>query len=188
MSVLLLLSFAVSTLEAESFDFEPNKNNPFGIVNPKAPAEIKVFAPLIGESTCVSVARIDQDNWQEPENMVWRFKYIMNGMAIQDETLKAGGQHAGSIRLYHQQSQQWQIHYYSMTSAAGPLPDWQGGLKGKDLVFYRKQPAPNGMEGYYRLTFSDITEKRFNWIGEWVSLDESIVYPTWKISCQKQKS
>ena len=43
------------------------------------------------------------------------------------------------------------------------------------------------MEGYYRLTFYDMTEKGYEWIGEWVDKAETIVYPTWKISCLKRK-
>ena len=43
------------------------------------------------------------------------------------------------------------------------------------------------MEGNYRITFKNISNDGFNWIGEWVNLDESIVFPTWKIECIKRK-
>jgi hypothetical protein len=46
----------------------------------------------------------------------------------------------------------------------------------------------NGMEGEYRLTFHDITEQGFNWIGEWIDDARTITYPTWKITCKKVKS
>ena len=42
-----------------------------------------------------------------------------------------------------------------------------------------------GMEGLFRLTFYDITNNGFKWIGEWVNKDETIEYPTWKIDCKK---
>jgi hypothetical protein len=40
------------------------------------------------------------------------------------------------------------------------------------------------MEGYYRLTFHNFGEGHFDWRGEWTSLDQTIVYPTWVIGCE----
>ena len=54
-------------------------------------------------------------------------------------------------------------------------------------MLYRAQKAPNGMDGFYRLTFSDISKKGFNWIGEWVDTTEKVIFPTWKISCTKRE-
>ena len=56
------------------------------------------------------------------------------------------------------------------------------------MVLYMEQPAPNGMEGYYKIIFSDISDKGFNWLGQWVSKDKTIAYPTWKIFCKKRKN
>jgi hypothetical protein len=65
---------------------------------------------------------------------------------------------------------------------------WEGGKTDNgNIVLYRDQAAPNGTEGYFRLTFYEITDKSFQWIGEWVDLGETFSYPTWKISCTKQK-
>ena len=44
------------------------------------------------------------------------------------------------------------------------------------------------MDGFYRLTFSDINSEGYQWAGEWVSKDETVVFPTWKISCTKRES
>ncbi len=43
------------------------------------------------------------------------------------------------------------------------------------------------MEGNYRLTFYDMSETWYKWVGEWATKDESIIYPTWKIECTKRK-
>ena len=64
---------------------------------------------------------------------------------------------------------------------------WEGGMKDDKILLYNKQKAPNGLDGFYRITFSDISTGGFNWNGEWVSTDESIVYPTWKIWCKQRK-
>ena len=42
------------------------------------------------------------------------------------------------------------------------------------------------MEGNYRLTFYDMRETGYKWIGEWVDKGETIIYPTWKIECTKK--
>ncbi|MEP5612073.1 MAG: hypothetical protein ABJP45_07470, partial [Cyclobacteriaceae bacterium] len=67
-------------------------------------------------------------------------------------------------------------------------PAWGGGMQNGEIILYNDQPAPNGMEGFFRITFSDISDKGFNWNGAWTSKDESIVYPTWKIFCRKSES
>ncbi len=118
--------------------------------------------------------------------MIWRWKYIMNGMAVQDETLKKDGKHSGSIRQFDKDNLQWNVHYYSSSTTPKPLSVWIGNKtsKGK-IVLYKKQKAPTGADGFFRLTFYDISEKGYKWIGEWTDLQEKIVYPTWKISCKR---
>lgn len=171
------------------YEYEPTSQNPYGLPNPKAPPEILDFAPLIGSCNCESVSRKADKSWSEPVTMKWRFKYIMNGMAVQDETLKEDGKHAGSIRQYIQDSTRWYVHYYSSGSPSTILPAWNG-KKNKDgrIILYREQSAPNGMDGYYKINFYDISENGFNWLGEWVNKDETLSYPTWKITCKREFS
>ena len=182
---LALLLFA-SAANCQQYEFEPSNEHPFGRINPEAPAELADFDPLIGRCDCKSVARIDINNWADTLNMSWTFKYIMNGTAVQDETLKPDGVHSGSIRQYNADSSRWYVHYYSSGSPVANLPSWEGG-KAEDgnIVLYREQNAPNGMEGFFKIIFSDITQKGFNWSGAWVNAEETIVYPTWLIFCKR---
>lgn len=189
---LLILTFLIcfsSTLLAQEVDtsFEPSKKNPYGQPNPEAPSQIKDFTPMIGKCECTSTVRNAGQEWSEPQKMIWTFKYIMNGMAVQDETWKADGVHSGSIRQYNADSAKWYVHYYSTSGAVPVLPAWEGEYEREEgrIRLYRDQPAPNGMEGFYRLTFYDFTNSGYKWIGEWVDKDEKIAYPTWKIECRK---
>ncbi|MEM8999993.1 MAG: DUF4440 domain-containing protein [Bacteroidota bacterium] len=170
------------------YPFEPSIVHPFGLPNPDAPKELLDFAPLIGECNCTSQVRKADQTWAEPVPMTWRFKYIMNGMAIQDETLKTDGTYSGSIRQFIPDSTRWYVHYYSFQSPSTSLPTWEGNrtTDGK-IVLYREQKAPNGMDGSYRLTFYAINEQGFKWIGEWVDPTASVVFPTWKIDCSNGK-
>lgn len=173
--------------QGSSMNYEPSNEFPYGSVHPDAPKQLRDFAFLIGTSDCKSETRNQDKSWAKPINMIWKWKYIMNGMAVQDETLKEDGRHSGSIRQYSQDSARWYVHYYSSAAIATTLSTWEGNKKGEDIVLYREQKAPNGMDGYYRLTFSNISDTGFNWIGEWVTRDESFSYPTWKIACTKRK-
>ena len=186
-----ILSFLLLSLFwqiSAQFPYEVSAEHPFGLPNPEAPAEILDFAPLIGLCECISESRNPDGNWAKPVNMLWKFKYIMNGMAIQDETLKEDGKHAGSIRQFIADSAQWYVHYYSSNLPSTILPAWEGNKEENgDIILYRDQTAPNGMEGDYKITFSEISADGFNWLGAWVNKDRNIVYPTWKISCKKKR-
>lgn len=184
MSLILLLSFQFLIAQ---YEYEPSDQNPYGLVNPNAPKETSDFASLIGFCQCKSISRIDQNTWADTVMMNWTFKYIMNGMAVQDETLKADGAHSGSIRQYNADSAKWYVHYYSSSTPVAKLPTWEGmKMENENIVLYRDSPAPNGTPGDYRLTFFDLTEQGFNWVGEWVNKAETYTYPTWKIFCKRE--
>ncbi|HBX65322.1 MAG: hypothetical protein CL670_11705 [Balneola sp.] len=185
--LLLLFLFTASIIPAfAQYEYEPSEAHPYGQLNPDAPEQVGDFAPLIGKSECSSESRAQDGSWNEPVDMYWIFKYIMNGKAVQDETLKADGAHSGSIRQFNADSLKWYVHYYASGSIPSRLPAWEGTKTEKESIsFYRDQASPNGNEGYFRLTFSEITDNQFNWVGEWTDKAETFSYPTWKISCTK---
>jgi len=186
---LYILLFFVITGSFAQYEYEATMEHPFGLPNPDAPEQLLDFAPLIGECDCTSVSRKADQSWAEPIDMIWRFKYIMNGMAVQDETLKADGKHSGSIRQFIADSTRWYVHYYNSATPSASLPVWEGNKsEAASIVLYREQKAPNGMDGSYRLTFHDISDAGFKWAGEWVSTDESFVYPTWTIECKRRNT
>ncbi len=182
--VLALLKFSFLCAQ---YEYEPNDANPYGLPNPKAPSEIKEYEQMIGICDCKSSRAGSDGKLAEPVSMIWEFKYIMNGMGVQDFTLKEDGTHSGSIRQFNPEEQKWYVHYYSSANPASSLGTWEGGKIGNDIVLLKSQKAPNGMEGNFRITFKDISEKGFNWTGEWVSLDESIEFLSWKIDCLKRQ-
>ncbi|MDF1695789.1 MAG: hypothetical protein P1U56_08165 [Saprospiraceae bacterium] len=184
----ILIAFSSSLFLFSQAEYEPSPINPYGLPNPNAPAEIQDYQNMIGICDCFSTRRNQDGTWADSVNMVWEFKYIMNGLAVQDQTLKEDGAHAGSIRQYIADSSRWYVHYYSSAKPTLQLGTWQGGNKGEDIVLYKRQAAPNGMDGNYKITFHGINEHGFNWKGEWTSLDETIIYPTWRIRCKKREN
>jgi hypothetical protein len=188
----LFISVILTSVFAKAQDFtgyEASSEHPYGLPNPDAPQQIKDFAPMIGKCDCKSEARNPDGSWAEAIDMIWTFKYIMNGMGVQDETLKADGKHSGSIRQYHADSARWYVHWYGSASPTTVLSTWEGNASAeKDkIVLYRDQKAPNGMDGYFRLTFHDMTKSGYKWVGEWTDKTEKVIFPTWKITCTRRE-
>ena len=80
--------FSTSVFSQKEMIYEPSKEFPFGQYNPSAPTELKDYQDLIGTCKCMSESRNPDPTWAKPVNMIWTWKYIMNGTAVQDETLK----------------------------------------------------------------------------------------------------
>ena len=180
---ILLFSFYFTAFS--QYNYAVSKVNPFGKYNPKAPKQVQDYKELIGVSKCVSTSRNPDQTCAKSVNMTWEWRYIMNGMGVQDFTLKEDGRHSGSIRQYDKDSLQWNVHYYTSGAISKPLQTWTGNRKEGKIVLYKKHDAPNGAKGFYRLTFYDISKKNFKWVGAWVDEKETVVFPTWKIECKK---
>jgi len=179
------ITLLISCITYSQYEYAPSEAFPFGQPNPEAPEQIKDYQAMIGICDCKSVSRKPDGTWNAPIDMTWRFKYIMNGMAVQDETLKSDGVHSGSIRQFNADSSKWYVHYYSMKGTPKTLPAWEGDKKEGKIVLFKKHKAPNGVDGFYRLTFYDMSKTGYKWIGEWIDKAGTIVYPTWKIDCVK---
>ncbi len=186
-TLIICFGYTYKIQAQEIYKYEASVENPYGLPNPNMPDQLLDFSLLIGECDCQSIRRIDQNTWGEVVSMIWKFKYIMNGMAIQDETFSEDGRYAGSIRQFVADSSRWYVHFYNSQLPTSVLSVWEGNKsKEGNIILYKDQISPNGMEGNYKITFSEISKKGFNWRGEWVTKDESIIYPTWKISCKKK--
>lgn len=178
-------STTYAQLKKSFFEHSVSNENPYGSYNPDAPEKIKEFAPLIGSSQCKSVQRNQDGSWQDTTNMIWEFRYIFNGQAIQDFSWKQNGNYSSSVRQFNPDSSLWVVTYFSAQTPSLSPSTWTGNLVEGKIVLERPQKAPNGLDGYSRLTFYDISDEAFKWIGEWVSKNGSFQYPFWKISCQK---
>ena len=170
-----------------STSYEPSVEYPFGRYNPDAPKELKDFEPMIGICDCKSLNRNPDGTWQDTAAMVWKFKYIMNGTAVQDEVWRPDNNYAGSIRQYQADSSSWVVTYFSYPFVSTAPGVWLGEKSENEIVLKMDQKAPNGMDGISRLTFYDMSKKGFNWKGEWVSTNGSVVYPFWMIWCTRRE-
>ncbi len=179
----LTISYAVPAQKV--YKYAASEKQPYGKLNPDAPPSTGDYALLIGRSRCKSYSKKQDGNWAAPVDMYWTFKYIMNGTAVHDETLKSDDGHTGSIRQYDPILDKWYVHYFTSKAPTPVLAVWEGGMKNDEIVLYRSQKAPNGTDGFYKIRFHNISEKSFDWIGAWTTPSENFTLETWKIECKK---
>ena len=161
------------------------KKHPFGQLNPDAPKELADYAPLIGRCECKSIKRQADQTWTDTTTVVWEYKYILNGLAVQDISWNPDNTYFSSIRQYNSDSTKWYVTFFN-SAFANPTPGtWSGGMQEKDIVLYKDQPAPNGTDGFFKIRFKDISDKGFNWEGQWVNKTETFILPTWFLWCDK---
>lgn len=174
------------TAQNNNGKYSPSAKSPFGQPDPKFEEFLKDYEKLIGLCDCVSVQMGANQQWGKPVNTVWEWKYVMNGKAIQDINRREDGSSSSSIRLYNADSAQWYVTYFSGNLTSTMPSTWVSRKGENPLVLYLPQKAPNGFDGFSRLTFQNITDQGFEWRGAWVDPTGSAVFPFWKIDCKKR--
>ena len=178
------LSLLAAEQRANELLFEPSEEFPFGRPNPDAPPELAQFAFMVGRNDC-SEERLNSATGEwENSTRTWDAAYYLNGYAIRDSG-RSGLANNGNIRLFDSESGQWVVTFFSMPNFGSGI--WRGGMEGKNMVLRQPQKAPGtDLDGVSRLTFSGISSSSFDWDGEWVSADGSVVFPFWKIRCTRR--
>ena len=158
-------------------DFEPSPAHPFGRLNPKAPVETAQFAFTIGEFDCVDEAINPQDGKWVKFPAIWNAKYFLDGQAIQDQYWSPTFS-TSNIRVFDAKEKKWNVTFFRMPGSSSGV--WTGIKEGETLVM-RQGTDEQGS----RLTFSEITKKSFEWIGE--SMKDGKPTPFWKSSCKRRR-
>jgi hypothetical protein len=168
---------------AAALDYEPSIENPYGLPNPDAPPELAQFAFLIGQNDCTEERLNNSTGEWVPGTRTWDANYFMNGHAIQDGG-SSGATTNGNIRIYDAAAEQWQVTFFSMPVYSSG--SWSGGMEESELVLRQAQKTPGTeFDGHSTLTFFNISESSFDWSGAWVSIDGSVTFPFWRVSCNK---
>jgi hypothetical protein len=187
--LVLIFCFFVQKEALSQDEYKVSKEFPYGKINPKAPKELAEYAELIGKCDCKSMRKNAQGTFTDTVNTVWEFRYIFNGMAIQDESWKEGGRNGSSIRQFNSDSLQWYVTYFASANANPTPKTWTGEVQKEkgDIVLKAAQKAPNGLDGFSVLRFYEISESGFKWLGQWEDPTGKYKFPFWKIVCEKQK-
>ncbi|NAS31725.1 hypothetical protein GTQ40_12130 [Flavobacteriaceae bacterium R38] len=166
---------------------EPSKDNPYGKSNSNAIPQLKDYDKLIGICACKSTRLQPDGKWSDSIALKWRWKYIMNGNGVQDEGWygdKNNVSYFTSIRVYDQVNKTWYVTYFSPNLNNEP-DTWTGGVKSGNIILKGNIKTPTG-DIPSILTFSNISEKGFDWEGKILSSEEDTTGNSfWKIHCKK---
>lgn len=147
---------------SESFS-EPNAN---------APADLSLFAFLMGKWRCDAKLRSANGEWRTFE-ATWLGRFILDGYAIADEYRMKGPSGALAVlgmnfRTYDATRQIWNVRWLNALDGrwTNLVSEEFGGLQFDDhsIVYAFKEPlAPHA---YTRATYTNISKMHFTWRGE----------------------
>jgi len=160
------------------FDHEPSPSHQYGKINPDAPPETAQFSFMVGEFDCADKIIDQKGKWIE-RKVVWNSTYFLNGSGIQDR-LWSNPTVATGTRIFDKTKNKWIVNYFQ----SAPIyftGVWEGKKEGDKMIMR----APRG-ENESRLTFHNIKEDGFDWIGETVTKDGKAT-PFWIISCKRRR-
>ena len=180
---LLLATTPTATARDNALLYERSDEHPYGRPNPAAPKEISQFAFMIGRNDCTESRRTPGgDEWVDGKR-TWDAWYTLDGYAIMDSG-RSGASTNGNLRVYDANKGQWFVTFFSMPGYSSGI--WSGGATETGIELNQPQKAPGtDLDGFSRLTFSNISDEGFDWLGEWVSADGNIRFPFWRISCKR---
>ena len=192
--VIALLSICIlscadksSSRSERKTDQEFDQSHYFGKANPLAPPEVKDFDQLIGNCDCKSLQYVNGEPG-DTLTLKWKWKYILNGYGVQDEGWYGNDSiqnYFTSIRILNSETKQWHVPFFTPNMTTNPQI-WIGGKQEENIVLRRTQTTQNG-EFESILTFSNISEKGFNWEGKIFLPDTNTTNIFWRIWCLKEQ-
>jgi hypothetical protein len=137
-----------------------------------AAADLSPFSFLVGTWACKASVKVAERQWQSFDAS-WKGSYILDGRAIADEyemhdlagNLVVLGM---NIRTYDVAKGIWRLRWLNALSGnwTNLAPEEFGGVKISQgsISFYFKEPV--AAQAYTRATYTNISHRRFTWIGE----------------------
>ena len=178
--VVLILSQGLRSQDTAKLpvENEPSPSHPYGRLNPAAAPETAEFSFMIGEFDCDDKILDPKGKWAE-RKVVWNSTYFLNGSGIQDR-LWSDPTVATGTRIFNKQEGKWIVNYFQ-TFPSYFAGVWEGKKEGDKMIMR----APRG-ENESRLTFHNIKDDGFDWIGETVTKDGKAT-AFWIITCKRRR-
>lgn len=159
-SLLVLLSFN-SSANPNSTDTEINVQQ----MSKMAPSQTMHYGRLVGNWEIKDQSLGKDGKWVDGPGANWNFYWILGGNAIQDDWIspgyktpapEKGRQFGTNIRIFNPKSNQWDMAWIANTGKK--VDTFKATSNEQSMVaggVYNNQPT--------RISFFDITDKRFSW-------------------------
>ncbi len=135
-------------------------------LNPDAPSETELLGQLIGTWDAEQTILNSDGTWGEPKNSKWKWYYILDGHAIQDDWITLDSLNNESIvgtniRIFNPDENKWYMAWIDKTNRR--LATFTA-LNENGIV---KMNGTNAKGRHIKNTFYNFSESEFDWQQEW---------------------
>lgn len=165
-------------------DFDP------GRLNPAAPPETALLGQLAGVWEAEQRVRKQDGSWSdETTKAEWRWYYILDGHAIQDDWISLPKNEDAdakplpvgtNIRIYNPEEKQWYMAWIDKNNRR--LATFTAIEQNGNIIM----TGQNAKGQQVRNTFSNITENQFDWAQEWTMDGGTSWFAVSKIHCERR--
>ncbi len=168
----LLLGLQVSCSPASGPVTTPMDEAPgvdSGTLNPDAPPETASLGRLVGVWDVEQETRNRDGSWSEASRAEWRWYYILDGHAIQDDWIKPPSTEPDAtrrsfgtnIRIYNPEEERWEMSWIDSNNRK--TATYTAIIEGDTVIMSGRNAS--GRE--IRNTFFNISENSFEWVQQW---------------------
>ena len=164
-------------------DFDP------GELNPDAPPETAILGQLAGIWDVEQEVRNQDGSWRATGTAEWRWYFILDGHAIQDDWIKPAAAESGdakpsfgtNLRIYNADTASWEMAWIDSNNRN--LASFTA-VNVDDTVVMTGQ-NPTGRQ--VRNTFFDMEAETFEWVQEWTFDEGSTWVPVARIHARRRR-
>ena len=154
-----------------------------GRLNPDAPPETELLGRLAGVWDIEQENRNQDGSWREAGQAEWRWYYILDGHAIQDDWIKppssdttaAKRSFGTNIRIYNADTRQWEMSWIDSNNRK--TSTFTAVNRDGNVIMSGENAAGRKI----RNTFLNIRENSFEWVQEWTFDDGESWVPVSRI-------
>jgi len=159
-----------------------------GELHPDAPPETAALGQLVGVWDVEQQVRNQDGSWNEPTRAEWRWFYILDGQAIQDDWIKppvADGPSAErtfgtNIRIYDPETDQWNMAWIDSNNRT--LARFTAKNIDDTVVMTGVNPVGRRVQN----TFYAIKTDAFEWVQEWTFDDGDSWVPVSRLRASRR--
>jgi hypothetical protein len=155
-------------------------------LNPVAPVETKFLGQLAGTWDAEQSIINSDGTWnEEKKHSVWKWYYILDGHAIQDDWIMVDSLNnqtivGTNIRIYNTEENEWHMAWIDKTNRR--LAAFTAVNDNGNIIM----DGTNAKGRQVRNTFFNITENEFDWKQEWTFDDGNTWIVVTKIHCRRK--